>query len=137
MPPLEQADFLPAYQAILASYSERQDEGSPPEAVGLGDEPAWAELQQEWHEFQQVAASWPSADQLLTALRSALQLRRSRLDQRLLELRYLNEDARRENDDDAAKRWVGLVAQCSLEKGRLDAALSKISVLGFKRQEEA
>jgi hypothetical protein len=132
MPPLEYGDFVPIYQAILTASGERKLD-----AAGLADEPAWADLQQDWQAFQQYVASWPSNDQLLTALRSALQLRRSRLDQRLLELRYLNEDARRENDSDAAKRWVSLVARCSLEKGRLDEALSKISVLGFKRQEDA
>jgi DNA primase len=132
MPPLEYGDFVPIYQAILTASGEHKLD-----AAGLADEPAWADLQQDWQAFQQYVASWPSNDQLLTALRSALQLRRSRLDQRLLELRYLNEDARRENDSDAAKRWVSLVARCSLEKGRLDEALSKISVLGFKRQEDA
>ncbi len=138
--PLESEDFgQPEHRQILAMLLDKKEHGEPfqIEELDLSAEPLWGNLYQEWREFLGHIASLPETDLALAAGRCALQLRKLRLEQRLVELQYLNEDAQRDNDSEAMKRWGELVLQCSHEEGRLDEALSKVTVLGYKYKEES
>lgn len=91
-------------------------------------------LYQELMDILEHISSLPDADLALAAGRCALQLRKTRLERQLVELRYLAEDAQGDQDGGAARRWAEMIGQCSREKRRLDEALSRMTVMGHRER---
>ena len=135
--PLSQDDFQqPPHRELFALLSARWERGEPFAISELDDaDPTWGSLAQDFEAFIEYTASLPDADLALAARRCALQLRKLRLERRLVELRYLNEDAQRSQDGEGIRRWMGLVTRYSQEKRRLDEALSRVTVLGYNEKE--
>ncbi len=129
---LSAEDFQEPWHREILGYVQDLDPGE--ELVDLDKlaEPdaALSALQDEFASFLQYTASLPEADLTLAAGRCALQLRKAHLERRLLELRYLNEE--RDQAAEEKQRWMALVVQYTRDKGRLDDALSKVTVLGYK-----
>ena len=95
---------------------------------------AWEGLAQEFEGFVAYTASLPDADLTLAARRCALQLRRARLERRMVELRYLSEDAQANSDVDSMRQWMGLITRYGRERRQVDEALSRVTVLGYSRE---
>ncbi|NLS77742.1 MAG: DNA primase [Chloroflexi bacterium] len=136
--PLGAEDFQDAWHREL--LARLQSLGPDEELLDLDSVEAGSALdtlRAEFSSFLQYTASLPEADLTLAASRCALQLRKAHLEHRLLELRYLNEEAQRDQVAEDRQRWMALVMQYTRDKGRLDEALSKVTVLGYRAETPA
>lgn len=136
--PLSAEDFSqPRHRELFGQMWQRIEENAEPLGLAdLDDEGlAWEGLAQEFEGFVAYTASLPDADLTLAARRCALQLRRTRLERRMVELRYLSEDAQANSDAESMRRWMGLITRYGRERRQVDEALSRVTVLGYSREE--
>lgn len=135
--PLQRADFgPPEYQEIFALLATRTTD----ESFSIADMQAYTEsseggLYREWQEFQTHIAMLPETDLPIDAGRCAILLRKLHVEERLVELRYLSEDARRDGDAEATARWMSLITRCIQQRAQLDDALSRLTLLGYRQRE--
>jgi replicative DNA helicase len=135
--PLSAEDFSqPRHRELFGQMWQRIEQNAEPLGLAdLDDEGlAWEGLAQEFEGFVAYTASLPDADLTLAARRCALQLRRTRLERRMVELRYLSEDAQANSDAESMRRWMGLITRYGRERRQVDEALSRVTVLGYSRE---